>query len=295
MRRKSRSLQNKSYSGDQIRHAGKQEVAVYFAAGVFAVSVHRRRFGRAASVDSRRKGPSPPRHCEGGGVCVSCVRLPRCDLTRRYGWRLLRFWFRCRSRSWADASGAVVILVIGTGSFPPDTLALLSPSRRRRSSLSIPSIRGESGRAGLRRGGGGKGGGRPGAACLPACLPARLAAAVRQLGVVSGGTRAVWVGLMLMLSPPPPECVAPDKMSVTSWFLVSGSGARHRLPKEMIFVGREDCELMLQVSRPVAPPPPPPSLLVTLFLRSLAAWTSSTPSSTTTPPRTSTWSRTWAA
>ncbi|XP_051909192.1 centrosomal protein of 170 kDa protein B-like isoform X2 [Hippocampus zosterae] len=35
-------------------------------------------------------------------------------------------------------------------------------------------------------------------------------------------------------------------MSVTSWFLVSGSGARHRLPKEMIFVGREDCELMLQ-------------------------------------------------
>ncbi|XP_057679668.1 centrosomal protein of 170 kDa protein B [Corythoichthys intestinalis] len=35
-------------------------------------------------------------------------------------------------------------------------------------------------------------------------------------------------------------------MSVTSWFLVSGSGTRHRLPKEMIFVGREDCELMLQ-------------------------------------------------
>uniref|UniRef100_A0A3Q2YTX2 Centrosomal protein 170B n=1 Tax=Hippocampus comes TaxID=109280 RepID=A0A3Q2YTX2_HIPCM len=50
--------------------------------------------------------------------------------------------------------------------------------------------------------------------------------------------------LMLMLSLP--ECDAPDKMSVTSWFLVSGSGARHRLPKEMIFVGREDCELMLQ-------------------------------------------------
>nr|XP_043873346.1 centrosomal protein of 170 kDa protein B isoform X1 [Solea senegalensis] len=36
------------------------------------------------------------------------------------------------------------------------------------------------------------------------------------------------------------------KMSVTSWFLVSSSGTRHRLPKEMIFVGREDCELMLQ-------------------------------------------------
>lgn len=36
-------------------------------------------------------------------------------------------------------------------------------------------------------------------------------------------------------------------MSVTSWFLVSSSGTRHRLPREMIFVGREDCELMLQV------------------------------------------------
>ncbi|RVE56195.1 hypothetical protein OJAV_G00233600 [Oryzias javanicus] len=36
------------------------------------------------------------------------------------------------------------------------------------------------------------------------------------------------------------------KMSVTSWFLVSSSGTRHRLPQEMIFVGREDCELMLQ-------------------------------------------------
>lgn len=40
---------------------------------------------------------------------------------------------------------------------------------------------------------------------------------------------------------------SPLKMSVTSWFLVSSSGTRHRLPKEMIFVGREDCELMLQV------------------------------------------------
>uniref|UniRef100_A0AAV2JI85 Uncharacterized protein n=1 Tax=Knipowitschia caucasica TaxID=637954 RepID=A0AAV2JI85_KNICA len=37
-----------------------------------------------------------------------------------------------------------------------------------------------------------------------------------------------------------------SKMSVTSWFLVSSSGTRHRLPREMIFVGRDDCELMLQ-------------------------------------------------
>ncbi|XP_034153147.1 centrosomal protein of 170 kDa protein B isoform X3 [Esox lucius] len=37
-----------------------------------------------------------------------------------------------------------------------------------------------------------------------------------------------------------------SKMSVTSWFLVSSSGTRHRLPPEMIFVGREECELMLQ-------------------------------------------------
>ncbi|XP_030307875.1 centrosomal protein of 170 kDa protein B isoform X2 [Calypte anna] len=36
------------------------------------------------------------------------------------------------------------------------------------------------------------------------------------------------------------------KMSVTSWFLVSSTGIRHRLPREMIFVGRDDCELMLQ-------------------------------------------------
>ncbi|XP_038150404.1 centrosomal protein of 170 kDa protein B isoform X2 [Cyprinodon tularosa] len=35
-------------------------------------------------------------------------------------------------------------------------------------------------------------------------------------------------------------------MSVPSWFLVSSSGTRHRLPREMIFVGREECELMLQ-------------------------------------------------
>lgn len=35
-------------------------------------------------------------------------------------------------------------------------------------------------------------------------------------------------------------------MSLTSWFLVSGGGTRHRLPREMIFVGRDDCELMLQ-------------------------------------------------
>ncbi|KAL7888678.1 hypothetical protein AOLI_G00036520 [Acnodon oligacanthus] len=42
------------------------------------------------------------------------------------------------------------------------------------------------------------------------------------------------------------EFVRRVKMSVTSWFLVSSSGTRHRLPREMIFVGREDCELMLQ-------------------------------------------------
>ncbi|MEE6493892.1 hypothetical protein FKM82_016961 [Ascaphus truei] len=35
-------------------------------------------------------------------------------------------------------------------------------------------------------------------------------------------------------------------MSVTSWFLVSSCGTRHRLPREMIFVGRDECELMLQ-------------------------------------------------
>ncbi|XP_074541341.1 centrosomal protein of 170 kDa isoform X2 [Halichoeres trimaculatus] len=35
-------------------------------------------------------------------------------------------------------------------------------------------------------------------------------------------------------------------MSLTSWFLVSAGGTRHRLPREMIFVGRDDCELMLQ-------------------------------------------------
>lgn len=37
-------------------------------------------------------------------------------------------------------------------------------------------------------------------------------------------------------------------MSVTSWFLVSSSGTRHRLPRELIFVGRDECELMLRVS-----------------------------------------------
>ena len=37
-------------------------------------------------------------------------------------------------------------------------------------------------------------------------------------------------------------------MSVTSWFLVSSSGTCHRLPRELIFVGRDECELMLQVS-----------------------------------------------
>ncbi|KAK2085955.1 hypothetical protein P7K49_035380 [Saguinus oedipus] len=38
-------------------------------------------------------------------------------------------------------------------------------------------------------------------------------------------------------------------MSLTSWFLVSSGGTRHRLPREMIFVGRDDCELMLQTQR----------------------------------------------
>lgn len=42
-------------------------------------------------------------------------------------------------------------------------------------------------------------------------------------------------------------------MSVTSWFLVSGSGTRHRLPRELIFVGRDECELMLQVSEELLP------------------------------------------
>uniref|UniRef100_UPI00358F771E centrosomal protein of 170 kDa-like isoform X3 n=1 Tax=Myxine glutinosa TaxID=7769 RepID=UPI00358F771E len=36
------------------------------------------------------------------------------------------------------------------------------------------------------------------------------------------------------------------RVRIPSWFLVNKSGTRHRLPKEMIFVGREDCELMLQ-------------------------------------------------
>lgn len=47
------------------------------------------------------------------------------------------------------------------------------------------------------------------------------------------------------------------EMSVTSWFLVSSGGTRHRLPREMIFVGRDDCELMLQVRTlymPISPP-----------------------------------------
>lgn len=43
-------------------------------------------------------------------------------------------------------------------------------------------------------------------------------------------------------------------MSITSWFLVSSGGTRHRLPRELIFVGREDCELVLQVSPGIPPP-----------------------------------------
>ncbi|XP_078261463.1 centrosomal protein of 170 kDa isoform X2 [Rhinoraja longicauda] len=38
-------------------------------------------------------------------------------------------------------------------------------------------------------------------------------------------------------------------MSLISWFLVSNGGTRHRLPREMIFVGRDDCELMLQMAK----------------------------------------------
>ncbi|CAM9972695.1 unnamed protein product [Lampetra planeri] len=34
-------------------------------------------------------------------------------------------------------------------------------------------------------------------------------------------------------------------MSVTWWFLVGAGGTRHRLPRELIFAGREDCELVL--------------------------------------------------
>ncbi|TRY65769.1 hypothetical protein DNTS_003196 [Danionella cerebrum] len=42
------------------------------------------------------------------------------------------------------------------------------------------------------------------------------------------------------------EAIGERRMSLTSWFLVSSGGIRHRLPREMIFVGRDDCELMLQ-------------------------------------------------
>lgn len=53
------------------------------------------------------------------------------------------------------------------------------------------------------------------------------------------------------LLPSPPQGSA--KMSITSWFLVSSGGTRHRLPRELIFVGREDCELVLQVSPGISP------------------------------------------
>lgn len=32
------------------------------------------------------------------------------------------------------------------------------------------------------------------------------------------------------------------------WYLTSSDGSRHRLPREMLFIGREDCELILKVS-----------------------------------------------
>uniref|UniRef100_A0AAV2JJZ7 FHA domain-containing protein n=1 Tax=Knipowitschia caucasica TaxID=637954 RepID=A0AAV2JJZ7_KNICA len=50
----------------------------------------------------------------------------------------------------------------------------------------------------------------------------------------------------ITLEPGPEQWQQRAKMSVTSWFLVSSGGTRHRLPREMIFVGRDDCELMLQ-------------------------------------------------
>lgn len=53
---------------------------------------------------------------------------------------------------------------------------------------------------------------------------------------------------MLTISPQGQAGLLSAKMSVTSWFLVSSSGTRHRLPRELIFVGRDECELMLQVS-----------------------------------------------
>ena len=31
------------------------------------------------------------------------------------------------------------------------------------------------------------------------------------------------------------------------WYLSSSNGSRHRLPREMLFVGRQDCELVLEV------------------------------------------------
>ena len=63
--------------------------------------------------------------------------------------------------------------------------------------------------------------------------------------------------------PPGPGGLPSAKMSVTSWFLVSSSGTRHRLPRELIFVGRDECELMLAVGghlgggggEPGGPPP----------------------------------------
>lgn len=61
---------------------------------------------------------------------------------------------------------------------------------------------------------------------------------------VQGGTPA-----LMTPSPQGQTGLAFAKMSVTSWFLVSSGGTRHRLPRELIFVGRDECELMLQVSR----------------------------------------------
>lgn len=64
-------------------------------------------------------------------------------------------------------------------------------------------------------------------------------------------SRALGPGRDAALTTPSPQGqtgLTSTKMSVTSWFLVSSSGTRHRLPRELIFVGRDECELMLQVS-----------------------------------------------
>ncbi|GCC30378.1 hypothetical protein chiPu_0008827 [Chiloscyllium punctatum] len=71
---------------------------------------------------------------------------------------------------------------------------------------------------------------------------------VVELSLYYTGLRFPWCSLHLAQQNVKLWKLSPKtlRMSVTSWFLVSSCGSRHRLPKEMIFVGREDCELMLQ-------------------------------------------------